>query len=89
MGNVYKLITKVLARKMARVMEKVMGEYQHAFVGARQILDAALLADEIVDELKHKNLERVLCKLDMEKTYDHVDWEFLNYMLNMIGFGDK
>lgn len=36
-------------------------------MGGRQILDAALIANEIVDQLKHKNLEVVLYKLDMKK----------------------
>ena len=31
----------------------------------------------------------VLCKLDMEKAYDHVDWSFLLYLLRRCGFGEK
>lgn len=50
-----------------------MGLCQHAFVGGRQILDAALIANEIVDELKHKNLKGALCKLDIEKVYYHMN----------------
>lgn len=31
----------------------------------------------------------VLCKLDIEKAYDRVDWDFLSYMLRIMGFGSK
>jgi hypothetical protein len=31
----------------------------------------------------------VLCKLDMEKAYDHVNWNFLLYLLRRCGFGEK
>jgi hypothetical protein len=31
----------------------------------------------------------VLCKLDMEKAYDHVDWNFLIYLLRRCGFGER
>lgn len=31
----------------------------------------------------------VLCKLDIEKAYDHVDWSFLLSVMGMMGFGEK
>lgn len=31
----------------------------------------------------------VLYKLDLEKGYDHINWEFLLYMLKRRGFGEK
>jgi hypothetical protein len=31
----------------------------------------------------------VLCKLDMEKAYDHVDWNFLLYLLKRCSFGER
>jgi hypothetical protein len=31
----------------------------------------------------------VLCKLDIEKAYDHINWKFLLYMLRRCGFGEK
>lgn len=30
--------------------------------------------------------EGVLLKVDLEKAYDHVDWDFLDYMLLHFGF---
>ena len=38
----------------------------------RQILDAVLLANAAVDFRLKSNQRGVLCKLDIEKTYDHV-----------------
>jgi hypothetical protein len=31
----------------------------------------------------------VLCKLDLEKAYDHVNWRFLMYMFRRCGFEEK
>ena len=31
----------------------------------------------------------MLCKLDLKKAYDHVNWGFLMYMLERLGFPEK
>lgn len=37
-GSIYKLISKVLARRLSKVLGEVIGENQNAFVEGRQIL---------------------------------------------------
>ena len=39
----------------------------------RQVLDAILIAKETIDSLLRKRERGVLCKLDIEKVYDHLD----------------
>ena len=43
----------------------------------RQILDAVLVANEAIDSVLRSNGGFILCKLDIEKANDHVDWSFL------------
>ena len=31
----------------------------------------------------------ILCKLDIEKAYDHLDWDFLLSVMSKMGFGSK
>ncbi|KAL6329297.1 hypothetical protein AAG906_015506 [Vitis piasezkii] len=42
-----------------------------------QILDAALVANEVIDSVLKRKESGVLCKLDLEKAYDRINWDFL------------
>uniref|UniRef100_A0A2N9G4U0 Reverse transcriptase domain-containing protein n=1 Tax=Fagus sylvatica TaxID=28930 RepID=A0A2N9G4U0_FAGSY len=88
-GSVYKIIAKVLANRLRLVLEKVVSDSQNAFVRGRQILDSIFIANECLYSRLKAGAPRVLCKLDLEKAYDHVNWGFLDYMLRRCGFSEK
>ena len=68
---------------------KVVSSSQNAFVEGRQILDIALIANEAIDSLLKGDEAGVLCKLDLEKAYDHINWDFLMSVMQKMGFGEK
>ena len=53
------------------------------------MLDAVLIANEAVDSILRGKEKGILCKLDIEKAYDHIRWDFLMQMLERMGFGSK
>ena len=88
-GGVYKIISKVLANYLRVVLPNIISETQNAFVRGRQITDSVLIASECLDSRVRFGVPGVLCKLDVEKASDHVNWSFLDYMLGRCGFSTK
>ena len=89
LGGLYKLLAKVLANRLKKVLDKVVYVDQNAFARGRQILDVLLIANEVID-FWHKRKEKgLICKLDIEKTYDSINWNFLMKVLHKMGFGAR
>jgi len=88
-GCLYKILTKVLSNRIKKVIEKVIDGSQSAFLSNRGLLDSVLVVNEVVDDLKRRKKRGVIVKLDFEKAYDSVSWEFLFYMMGRLGFYGK
>ena len=87
--GLYKIIARVLLERLKKVLPFTITGQQTTFVEGRQILDASLMANDLIDEWERKKQKGVVIKLDMEKAFDKVDWTFLKNILVAKGFGPK
>ncbi|GJU27326.1 cysteine-rich receptor-like protein kinase [Tanacetum coccineum] len=88
-GCYYKIIAKVLAERIKRVVGKVVGDVQNAFIKGRYILDGVLIANEVVGHLRKTRSKGLIFKVDFEKAYDSLNWRFLGDIMKKMGFGNK
>ena len=84
-----KIVSKVLANRLALVLPHIIDERQTAFLKGRHILHGVMIANEVIAEAKFKNNPCMVFKVDFEKAYDSVSWGFLNYMMMRMGFCER
>ena len=75
----------MLANRLKKVMNKLVNSANEV----RQILDASLIANEVIDSMLKKKENGVLYKMDIKKAYDKINWNFLTTVLDKMGFKEK
>ncbi|GJU85032.1 RNA-directed DNA polymerase, eukaryota [Tanacetum coccineum] len=88
-GSVYKIIAKILANRLCLVLPYLISDVQSAFVANRQILDGPFILNELLSWCKFKKLNGMIFKVDFEKAFDSVKWDYLDETLKAFGFGLK
>lgn len=84
---VYKAITKIISSRIKGSLNQLVSDCQSAFIPGRRITDNILLAQELMEGY-HLNNGKPRCalKVDIQKAYDSVDWNFLKNALLCFGF---
>nr|XP_043636129.1 uncharacterized protein LOC122607256 [Erigeron canadensis] len=85
-GIINKVISKVLACRLKKVLGTVISLNQTAFLGGRCIMDGPLILNELIATVKKRKDKAFLFKIDFAKAYDNVNWGFLMSILEKMGF---
>ncbi|GJY35773.1 RNA-directed DNA polymerase, eukaryota, reverse transcriptase zinc-binding domain protein [Tanacetum coccineum] len=86
----YKGISKIITNRIKPYLGKLVSCNQSAFIPGRHIQDNILLTLEIMRGYNRKGgPKRVAFKIDIQKAYDIVNWEFLTNVLKGFGFHEK
>ncbi|KAL0306957.1 UNVERIFIED_CONTAM: Transposon TX1 uncharacterized protein [Sesamum radiatum] len=81
------IITKILVSRIRESLDLLISPSQNAFVPGRLISDNVLLAQELFSGYNQCRLPpRCALKVDLQKAYDTVEWDFLIATLQMFGF---
>lgn len=87
LSSVYMIISKTLHLRLKMVMKGIISQPQGSFIEGRKILDGVLIANECIKDRRISRRSNVICKVNLEKAYDHhVNWSFLDYTLERMDF---
>ncbi|KAL5577135.1 hypothetical protein UlMin_018834 [Ulmus minor] len=69
-------------------MDKIISQEQSAFILSRLISDNVIIGFECLHAIKRRKTKKnyMALKLDMEKAYDRVEWDFIQRVMDKLGF---
>ena len=85
----FKIFAKAMNNRLVKIADRLIASNQTAFIKGRFILESVVAAHEIIHEVAKNDSQGIILKLDYEKAYDRVRWEFLEDMMSSRGFGEK
>ena len=85
----YKIIARVLAYRLQKVIAKVVSSDQNGYIKNRFIGFSIRQIQDVIDYAEDCNLNGVLLFLDYQKAFDSIEWNFMNMTLEKFGFGSS
>lgn len=83
-----KVVIKTLINHLHSILPKLISQYQASFIAGRSTSNNIIVAQELIHSLSNRKSKKggFILKIDLEKAYDHIDWEFLGEILQITSF---
>lgn len=86
----FKIISKIIADRLAQIMPIIISEEQRGFIQGRNIKDCVCLASEAINLMdKRAYGGNLALKVNISKAFDTLEWSFLLKVLRKFGFSEK
>ncbi|CAI7875973.1 unnamed protein product [Closterium sp. NIES-54] len=86
LNNSYKLLARVLASRVKRLLHKVISKEQFGFIPGRRFFNAIRLVADVIDAAKNGKEDLFLLLVDFKKEFDSVSRDFFFEVLGKMGF---
>lgn len=81
----YKIISKVLTKRLGKLMPDLINEDQTSGVQGRNIQDNLMILRDTVDFINMYNKKGAIICVDQEKAFDRIEWRYLHAMMDKMG----
>ncbi|CAI5464499.1 unnamed protein product [Closterium sp. Yama58-4] len=85
----YKVIARVVADRMKRVLHEVISPEQYGFLPGRRLSDTVGLVADVIEAAKSKDHDWYLLLVDFRKAFDSVSRTFQFTVLDRMGFPSR
>ena len=83
----YKILTKVLANRLEKVLPKIINPDQTGYVKGRYIGENIRLIQDLMFHLDKENSPGIAVFVDFRKAFDTIEWNYLKKALTLFNFG--
>ena len=84
----YKILTKVLASRLKKVLPHIINEDQSGFISGRYIGENTRLFIDVLNYCRINETPGIALSIDFEKAFDKVEWDFLYFVMQKFGFNE-
>ena len=89
-NTIYKVISKLLTKRLQDVLIDIISPYQSAFIKGRVLAENVLMATEMVHGYNRRSISRRgMLKVDLKKAFDSIRWDFILATLRAIEFPEQ
>ena len=85
----YKIITKVLAERLKKILSNIIHPDQKGFVAGRNISEANRMLQDVIDYSEREKINYSIIFLDYQKAFDRVEWLWTYKCLEAFNSGVK
>ena len=85
----YKIASAGIANRIKHCLSKIISyDTQTGFVKGRYIGESSRFINDIIKTTEDKDIEGILLLLDFEKSFDSMEWSFVEKCLRFLGFNE-
>ena len=85
----YKIVSKLIARRLERVLPLLVCSDQLGFVKGRYIGQNGRLINDVLEQTKLQGIPGILLQLEFQKAFDAIEWKFIQNAIALFNFGES
>ena len=88
LNSVYKFFSAIISNRIKPILCQIINPDQTGFISGRFLGENTRLLTVTLDYCESHSVDGLLVIVDYAKAFDTIEWNFIEFCLNLFGFGD-